>query len=122
LRPRSAAGHRDRLLIRRERARDADAIRAITTAAFAPGQPAGQLPAEAQLVILGAADALGEPLAVLLGDPGYYRRFGFRLSTDYQITPPRPHWQPHFQVRVLSGYQPRVHGMFTYAEPFDLTE
>jgi len=71
---------------------------------------------------LGAADALGEPLAVLLGDPGYYRRFGFRLSTGYQITPPRPHWQPHFQVRVLSGYQPRVHGMFAYAEPFDLTE
>jgi hypothetical protein len=57
----------------------------------------------------------------LLGDPGYYRRFGFELSTAYQITPPRPEWQPHFQVRVLSGYQPRLRGMFTYPEPFDRT-
>ena len=71
--------------------------------------------------ILGAADALGEPLVALLGDPGYYRRFGFELSTAYQITPPRPEWQPHFQVRVLSEYQPRLRGMFTYPEPFDRT-
>ena len=71
--------------------------------------------------ILGAADALGEPLAALLGDPAYYGRFGFELSSVYQITPPRPEWQPHFQVRVLSGYQPRLRGMFTYPEPFDRT-
>jgi putative acetyltransferase len=56
--------------------------------------------------VLGAAHALGEPLAALLGDPAYYRRVGFELSTVYQITPPRPEWQLHFQVRVLSGYQP----------------
>ena len=71
--------------------------------------------------VLGAADALGEPLAALLGDPAYYRRFGFELSTVYQITPPRPEWQPHFQVRVLSEYQPRLRGMFIYPEPFDRT-
>ncbi len=152
------------MLIRRENERDADPIRAITTAAFGPRYP-GRIPPEARLVdelradpawrpamslvatspagevighvlgtqghvgphpvlalgplsvrpdqqrrgvgsalvhaILGAADAVGEPLVALLGDPGYYRRFGFRLSTEYQITPPRPDWQPHFQVRVL---------------------
>jgi putative acetyltransferase len=71
--------------------------------------------------VLGAADALGQPLVALLGDPAYYRLFGFELSTDYQITPPRPHWQPHFQVRVLSTYDPRLRGMFTYPEPFDRT-
>ena len=71
--------------------------------------------------VLGAADALGEPLVALLGDPGYYRRFGFELSTAYQITPPRAEWQPHFQVRVLSEYQPRLRGTFTYPEPFDRT-
>jgi putative acetyltransferase len=71
--------------------------------------------------ILGAADALGEPLVALLGDPAYYRRFGFELSTVYQITPPRPEWQPHFQVRILSGYQPRIRGLFSYPEPFDRT-
>jgi putative acetyltransferase len=71
--------------------------------------------------ILGAADALGEPLVALLGDPAYYRRFGFELGTAYQITPPGPEWQPYFQVRVLSEYQPRLRGMFTYPEPFDRT-
>jgi putative acetyltransferase len=184
LHPGLAAGHRDRVLIRRETERDADLIRAITTAAFAPRRP-GQIPPEAALIdelragpawlpalslvavtpagevighvlgtrghagqdpvlalgplavrphhqqhgvgsalmhaVLGAADALGEPLVALLGDPTYYRRFGFELSTVYQISPPRPEWQPHFQVRVLSEYQPRLRGKFTYPEPFDRT-
>jgi putative acetyltransferase len=71
--------------------------------------------------IIGAADALGEPLIALLGNPVYYVRFGFRLSTDYQITPPRPEWQPHFQVRALTGYQPSIRGVFAYPEPFDRT-
>ena len=69
--------------------------------------------------VLGAGDALGEPLVALLGDPGYYTRFGFRLSREYQITPPVASWQPHFQVRLLTAYRPSVRGMFRYAEPFD---
>ncbi|HLN67937.1 MAG TPA: N-acetyltransferase [Streptosporangiaceae bacterium] len=71
--------------------------------------------------VLGAGDALGEPLVVLLGDPGYYGRFGFRLGRDYQITPPVAAWQPHFQVRPLTAYRPSVRGAFRYAEPFDRT-
>jgi putative acetyltransferase len=173
------------MLIRRETATDADAIRAVTTAAFAPRYPLGQVPPEAGLVdelragpawlpalslvaatpagevighvlcsrghvgqdpvlalgplavrpdqqrhgtgsalmhaVLGAADALGEPLVALLGDPAYYRRFGFRAAAGYQITAPRPQWQPHFQVRVLNGYQPGLRGVFTYPQPFDRT-
>ena len=173
------------MLIRRETEPEADVIRAITTAAFAPSRPPNQVVPEATLIdelratpawlptlslvavtptdeaighvlgtrghvghdpvvalgplsvrpdrqqngvgsalmhaILGAADALGESLVVLLGDPAYYRRFGFELSTAYQITPPKPEWQPHFQVRVLTQYQPRQGGMFTYPEPFDRT-
>jgi len=173
------------VLIRRETGRDADVIRAITTAAFAPGRPPSQVVPEARLIdelragpawlpalslvavtpagdvighvlgtrghvgqhpvvalgplavrpdhqrngvgsalmhaVLGAADALNEPLVALLGDPAYYRRFGFELSTAYQITPPRPQWQPHFQVRPLTTYQPRLRGTFTYPEPFDRT-
>ena len=38
------------MLIRRETARDTDVIRAITTAAFAPRRPAGQIPPEAGLI------------------------------------------------------------------------
>jgi putative acetyltransferase len=173
------------MLIRRETASDADAIRAVTIAAFAPGSSPGQVPPEAGLVdelragpawlpalslvaatpagevighvlctrgyvgqvpalalgplavrpdrqrhgagsalmhaVLGAADALGEPLVALLGDPAYYGRFGFLVAADYQVTAPRPQWQPHFQVRVLSGYQPGLRGMFTYPQPFDRT-
>ena len=71
--------------------------------------------------VLGAADALGEPLVALLGDPAYYSRFGFLAAAGYQITAPRPQWQPRFQVRVLSGYQPGLRGIFTYPPPFDRT-
>ena len=64
--------------------------------------------------VLGAADALGEPLIALLGDPAYYSRFGFRLAAEYDITPPRPHWAPHFQVRPLAAYHPAARGTFAY--------
>ena len=69
--------------------------------------------------VLGAADALGEPLVALLGDPAFYGRFGFELGAVYQITPPRPEWQPHFQVRLLTCYRPSVTGTFRYAESFE---
>jgi putative acetyltransferase len=69
--------------------------------------------------VLGAADALGEPLVVLLGDPAYYGRFGFRLSGEYGIIPPDPAWAEHFQVRALTAYEPGLRGGFRYAEPFD---
>ncbi|MEU4741788.1 N-acetyltransferase [Actinosynnema sp. NPDC023658] len=69
--------------------------------------------------VLGAADALSEPVVVLLGDPGYYSRFGFRLASTYGITPPDDAWAPHFQVRTLSAYTPAVTGPFSYAAPFD---
>ena len=55
----------------------------------------------------------------LLGDPGYYGRFGFRLASEYQIYPAVAGWQPHFQVRLLTAYRPSVRGPFRYAEPFD---
>jgi putative acetyltransferase len=69
--------------------------------------------------VLGAADALGEPLVALLGDPKYYRWFGFRTSTVYGITPPEPGWREHFQVRPLSGYAQGPRGTFRYPAPFD---
>lgn len=164
------------MLIRRETTRDADAIRAVTLAAFGREPEArlvdelragpAWLPAlslvaadESDTVIghvvcsrahldsapvlglgplsvhpdhhargvgsalvhtvLGAADALAEPLVVLLGDPGYYRRFGFVLSSAYDVQPPVPEWQPHFQVRPLTTYTPALRGAFVYAEPFN---
>jgi putative acetyltransferase len=69
--------------------------------------------------VLGAADALGEPLVVLLGSTAYYPRFGFRPAAEYGITPQRPEWGPHFQARTLTAYDPAARGEFAYAEPFD---
>ncbi|MFC7241098.1 GNAT family N-acetyltransferase [Catellatospora aurea] len=68
--------------------------------------------------VLGAADALGEPLVVLLGDPGYYGRFGFRQAEQFGVLAPEAEWGVHFQARPLTGYDPAVRGVFTYAEPF----
>ncbi len=68
--------------------------------------------------VLGAADALGEPLVVLLGDPAYYSRFGFRLASDLGITPPVEDWAPYFQARTLTAYTPSLTGPFAYADPF----
>jgi putative acetyltransferase len=69
--------------------------------------------------VLGAADALDEPLVALLGNPAYYHRFGFRPSTDHGVDPPVAEWQKYFQVRTLSAHDPSLRGTFAYAEPFD---
>lgn len=69
--------------------------------------------------VLGAADALGEPLVALLGSPAYYGRYGFRAGGGHGITPPEPAWGDHFQVRTLTTYDPALRGTFAYAEPFD---
>ncbi|MFR9673632.1 GNAT family N-acetyltransferase [Streptomyces sp. TR06-5] len=69
--------------------------------------------------VLGAADAQGEPLVALLGDPAYYGRFGFRPATEHGIDPPDPRWGAHFQVRPLAAHDAALRGRFAYAEPFD---
>src|SRR3954453_13240188 len=38
--------------------------------------------------VLGAADPLGEPLLGLLGDPAYYRRFGFAPARSIGVVAP----------------------------------
>lgn len=68
--------------------------------------------------VLGAADALGEPLVALLGSTRYYPKFGFRLASEYGITPEHPEWAADFQVRALTAYDPAVRGEFAYPEPF----
>jgi putative acetyltransferase len=68
--------------------------------------------------VLGAADALDEPLVVLLGDPAYYGRFGFRPAHELGITPPVADWVDHFQARPLTAYDGSLRGEFVYPEPF----
>jgi putative acetyltransferase len=69
--------------------------------------------------VLAAADALNEPVVVLLGHTDYYPRFGFHPATSFGITPPVPEWGAHFQARPLSTYDKTIQGPFAYAEPFN---
>jgi putative acetyltransferase len=69
--------------------------------------------------VLAAADALGEPAVVLLGDPGYYCRFGFVPSAPLGVLPPQPGWAKHFQVRRLSSWDDATRGTFRFAAAFD---
>lgn len=68
--------------------------------------------------VLGAAQALDETLVGLLGDPAYYRRFGFGSAAGYGVRAPDPAWGAAFQVRVLAA-GPVPDGTFRYASPFD---
>jgi putative acetyltransferase len=69
--------------------------------------------------VIGAADALGEPLIALLGDPAYYSRFGFVPAADLGIHPPEMSWGVHFQVLRLDAWTDSITGSFRYATPFD---
>jgi putative acetyltransferase len=68
---------------------------------------------------VGAANALGLSLVVLLGSPEYYSRFGFVLAGTLGITPPVAEWAPHFQALPLGAYRPENRGEFRYAPAFD---
>ncbi|WP_201931855.1 GNAT family N-acetyltransferase [Nocardioides donggukensis] len=68
--------------------------------------------------VLAAADALDEPAVVLLGDAGYYRRFGFEPARPLGVVPVHPEWVPHFQVRRLHTWTAALRGTFHYAPAF----
>ncbi len=65
--------------------------------------------------LLRRAETAGLPLVVLLGDPGYYGRFGFEAAGPLGITyRPVGEGNPNFQVRRLAGYDSSYRGDFTY--------
>ncbi|MFK8022340.1 MAG: GNAT family N-acetyltransferase [Ilumatobacter sp.] len=70
-------------------------------------------------VSIGAADASGEPLIALLGDPDYYSRFGFVASSELGVEAPDVAWGVHFQALPLSAWTAEARGAFKYATPFD---
>ncbi|GAA1551892.1 MULTISPECIES: GNAT family N-acetyltransferase [Brevibacterium] len=68
--------------------------------------------------VLGAADARGETIVGLLGEPRFYSRFGFVPASTTAATSPDPAWGDYFQIRTLSDYEHQA-GTFRYAGPFD---
>lgn len=69
--------------------------------------------------VLGAAEALGEPLVGLVAiPPEYYSRFGFQPAEEYGIAAPVGGWQPYFVIRPLTAYTPSLAGTFNFPDPF----
>jgi putative acetyltransferase len=62
------------------------------------------------------ATQLGERLVVVLGDPGYYRRFGFVAASAAGVTGPWP--GPALQVLALPAYDGGVRGEAVYPAPY----
>lgn len=68
--------------------------------------------------LIDRARQAGGTALVLLGDPAFYRRFGFRPAAEVGIGAPDPAWGVHFQALVLAPDPPPT-GVFRYAAPFD---
>lgn len=68
---------------------------------------------------IAAADALDEPMIILLGDPRYYGRFGFESASQYGIEPPEAGWEDAFQVRRLASWRNDLRGRYVYSPGFD---
>ncbi len=68
--------------------------------------------------VLARAEQSGESVVALLGDPAYYRRFGFAPGHALGVRSPEAAWGDHFQARHL-GAGPHPVGHFAYAEPFN---
>ncbi|GAB2860908.1 GNAT family N-acetyltransferase [Nocardioides pacificus] len=65
------------------------------------------------------AEELGAPAVFLEGDPGYYGRLGFERGSAHGFVRPSVRIpDAAFQVRRLSGHQPRLTGALVYCEPF----
>jgi putative acetyltransferase len=63
------------------------------------------------------AEERGEDLIGLVGDEGFYERFGFVLGSSIGIEPADPAWGDHFQVRMLKRGG-AIEGVFEYPSPF----
>jgi putative acetyltransferase len=62
------------------------------------------------------ATVLGERIVVVLGDPDYYRRFGFVPASAAGVTGPWP--GPALQVLALPGYDGGARGEAVYPPPY----
>jgi putative acetyltransferase len=61
------------------------------------------------------ADARGELLLLIEGNPEYYERFGFTRADAVGIEPPpEAHGPQYFMIRPLAGYDPGFRGRAIY--------
>lgn len=64
------------------------------------------------------ANAMGETMAIVLGDPLFYGRFGFEPSIRYGIESPFPVPEDFFMVKLLNSEQNTLRGKVVYPPAF----
>jgi putative acetyltransferase len=107
------------LLSRMRATGDGRACRAVGLGpvAVVPGFQGGGIGAGLIEAALGIARATGEEIVFLLGEPDYYRRFGF--SADAAAPFASPYAGPYFMALVLQpGFRLPVAGEAAYAPAF----
>ncbi|GLZ79175.1 N-acetyltransferase [Actinorhabdospora filicis] len=82
-----------------------------------PGEQGGRVGTALMHASIAAADALGMAAVVLVGDPGFYGRFGFAPAAGFGVEAPEPNWGAYFQLRTLAAYAPGLAGRFVFAGP-----
>jgi putative acetyltransferase len=65
------------------------------------------------------ADAMAEPLVIVLGHASYYPRFGFEPARRHGIEPPDGVPDDVFMVKRLRSYGPAYRGRVVYPPAFD---
>jgi len=109
------------VIVRRERRVDRDDIRRVHDAAFPTTLESGLLDAlradPGWLPRLSLVALVDGAVVGLLGEPDYYRRFGFLAANEPGVLSPEPAWGAYFQARRLVEDAPL--GTFRYAEPFN---
>ncbi len=92
-----------------------DELLAVAPLAVAPNHQGRGVGTALMHELLTRADGADWPMAVLLGRPEYYSRFGFEPAGQFGITyAPVGAGNPHFQARPLRGFRHVSPGMFTY--------
>lgn len=67
---------------------------------------------------LARADQSGESLVIVLGDPRYYRRFGFETAERFAIHAPFRVLAGGFMVKPLGAYRRELRGLAIYPPTF----
>ena len=67
---------------------------------------------------LAVADERGEPLVLVLGQPSYYPRFGFRRASALGIIPPDGIPDEAWMATTLPAYRPDLRGRVIFPPAF----
>jgi putative acetyltransferase len=96
---------------------DGVALPGIAPLAVAPERQGQGIGAALMTELIERLEQLGFPLIVVLGDPKYYGRFGFRPSGLMDVIyPPAGAGNPHFQLlRLGDDREPHPRGTFVYS-------